>query len=185
MTLPLSNSPSTDGSLPTPTQKERAAALVRFQRWTLYLPLLLGFLLAVGLVLWLMWLTFGGSWFAAETNQQSSRALVSGLADVILILSVLPWLLICSALPLLVFAGIYKGRQRQMAPLRQLQRLFWQLETVLKTTDAKLQPIVAKIGQLVIKANARFEQTDQSIRRLSQPKPNQTHSDSNHTDHTA
>ncbi len=154
--------------LPSPSQLEREAAQRRFNRLYVYTPLALATLICLGLLGWLLWETVLVNWFMESNRVESARGLASGLADTIFIIMALPWALFCPVLPLLFFAGIWRGRRQGKAPLRRMQRLFWRLDDVLHKVDQKVNELAPRVAHYVVAGNARLTRWQATVARLVQ-----------------
>lgn len=137
-----------------PEQLERRERRQRFYRLRVILPMALVALLWLGVTLLLLWLTVAGEWFAIDTNQAYYRTLVSGLADIVLVLSLLPLLLLC-ALPSALAVGlvVYRRQKKQEAPEVENLPLFWRIENVIIRVKERLdEDILPRMAQPVITA---------------------------------
>lgn len=133
--------------LPTQAQKERAAALQRFNRLFVYLPVIIAAVIAVVVVGLLFWVTL-------IQPGESSRETVSGIASAVVILVSLPMTVLC-AIPSLLFIGIYvQGRKKGMAPQKRLQTIFWQIDSFVSKIQTAVLEITPKIARVLIKAHA-------------------------------
>jgi hypothetical protein len=132
----------------TPAQQERAATLRRFNLFFVYLPVALLLLLTLGLMGVLAWLTIGGG------GDESSRSVVSGVADIFTILFILPVTLLCAIVPLATIGLIVYGRQQGWGPLRWLQRTLWKVEDTVAKVHYKSEEIAPKVARPVISLHA-------------------------------
>lgn len=144
---------------PTTAQLERAAALRRFNRLAVYLPALLFALVA--LILFILMLINA----LPNEGSHNTRQFLSGLADIILIVTIIPLWLVLTLIPVGAVVLVYQMRQRDVAPLRGLQRLFWRIESKLGMVQQKTEEVAPKVAQPVVTANAKlafvFEWLDQ------------------------
>ena len=139
-----------------PEQLERLAARRRFNRLYVYVPLAVITLLWLGLILTLLWLAVVGRWFAMDTNQEYYRALASGLADAFTILMLTPFLLLC-ALPsaaAIAFTVYRRQRKGDPATVQKSLPLFWRVENMVLTIQAKVEAFMPKLAQPIITAHA-------------------------------
>ena len=124
---------------PTVEQAARAAELRRFNLLFVYGPLGLLTASVIGVIVFLL---------VIAISQPSDEALlfISGLADVALVIAMLPILIVGAALLGLIAYGYYSGRQRGMAPVRQTQRLFWRMDNIVGRlrvrTDATANSVI-------------------------------------------
>jgi hypothetical protein len=132
---------------PTTEQVRRTAELRRFNVLFVYLPI--GFISAVVVALVAIL-------FVVAINPPSLEALlfISGLADVALMIAILPMLLIGAIILALIGYAYTQGRQAGMAPIRQTQRLLWRMDNLAgrirvrteETTASARQPFIAVNG---------------------------------------
>lgn len=138
--------------LPTAEQHARLEARRRYNLLHVYLPLGLVALLWLITILALLWLTVVGKWFAVDTDQERFRALVSGVADAVTILMLLPCLLLC-LLPLGGAAGVFVWRRRRGADAPDVQEslpLFWRIENVISRVQAPVVAFLPKLAQPIV-----------------------------------
>jgi hypothetical protein len=144
----IPNSPPSVEYQPTAAQQQRAAALRRFNWLYFYLPITLISLGGLALFVYLLW-----SSLPAEQTQE--RLFVSALADIVIILTVLPTLLLCAIVPGAAVYLTMHGRKAGWAPLRKLQTLFWRLEGLLAKIDGPIRQVSDKTAQALIQAHSR------------------------------
>ena len=141
--------------VPTAVQLERAEALTRFNRWTIYVPL---GVLATAVVGFLIYLLILAVWPPYE----DTRLFLSGVADIILILFMLPVVLLFGLLLAGIFGGAFYWRQSKKEtgePSLQnkygrLRLLLWKLDKKLSTVYRKVDQLMPKIAQPVMRLNA-------------------------------
>ncbi|MCB8942315.1 MAG: hypothetical protein H6658_00935 [Ardenticatenaceae bacterium] len=138
------------GIEPTAVQQARAASRQRFNWFFIYTPLIifsLILLIITGLLIW----------GALSPNITGTRKFVSGVADIIIILTILPMTLLC-LLPSVAVIGVivYRRRSQEGEPEKygRLQRLFWRIDNILDIVQAKITAVLPKVGQPVIRLNA-------------------------------
>jgi hypothetical protein len=132
---------------PTPAQLARAAALRRFNRWFVYLPVSIAAviaLLVIGLLFWVTLIQPG----------ENSRETVSGIASAVIILVSLPMTLLCALPSVLIIGAFVQGRQKGMAPLKRVQTIFWQIDSLVLRLQTAVKNFTPKIAGIVIKAHA-------------------------------
>jgi hypothetical protein len=144
---------------PTAAQKKRAAALRRFNWLYFYLPILLFTIGGTAIVVLLLW-----SSLPAERDQQ--RLFVSGLADLILILTIAPLLLLCAIMPGAALFLVVRARREGQAPIRRLQTLLWRLETLLAKISSRITETGNQTAHKVIHAHSRMAWLRQLVRSL-------------------
>jgi hypothetical protein len=137
------------GAQPTAVQQERIDALKRSNWLFIYAPIL--FFVIVLLVLTGLLL-----WGAFSPNIVGTREFASGVADVIIILTTLPMILLCLTLPLGLFGFTIYRRQKQGTerPYGRLRPLFWRVDNILDTVQDKVETTAPKVAQPVTKLNA-------------------------------
>ena len=90
-----------------------------------------------------------------ETSQ-SARQLLSGLADIILIVTIIPLWLVLTLIPVGAIAVWVQMRQKDVSPLRGLQILLWRVDSKVGQLKAKTNEVVPKLAAPVVEANARL-----------------------------
>lgn len=133
--------------VPTTTQLERAAALKRFNRLVVYLPIIVAaliVLIVVGLLFWVALIQPG----------EASRETVGGIADAVIILVSIPMMLLCAIPSILFIAITIQGRKKGMAPLKRVQVLFWRLDNIVLRIQSTIQRTMPKIAAPVISGHA-------------------------------
>ena len=141
--------------VPTAVQLERAEALTRFNRWAIYVPL---GVLATAVVGFLIYLLILAVWPPYE----DTRLFLSGVADIILIFFMLPVVLLFGLLLAGIFGGAFYWRQSKKEtgePSLQnkygrLRLLLWKLDQKLSTVYRKVDQVMPKIAQPVMRLNA-------------------------------
>jgi len=131
---------------PTLEQAERAAALRRFNRLYIYVPIgLVSTITAVVVILLLI----------IAVNPPSAEALlfISGLADAALVIAMLPFVLLGAA-GIALMAYAYSGaRKRGTAPVRQTQRLLWRMDNLVGRVRVQTKRTANEIGRPFIRVN--------------------------------
>lgn len=161
---PSSVRPQTDLH-PTTLQGNREAALRRFNRLYVYLPIIATTILTLLVAFWLLWQTIISGWFT-ESNVAESRALVSGLADTLVFVFMLPCALLCPALPIGLFAGIFYARKQGVAPINRLQHLLWRLQNLLVTIHDQLSHVTSQIAHKLIHWHSLYSRWQAILKRL-------------------
>jgi hypothetical protein len=151
--------PPTAEYQPTAAQKARAAALRRFNWLYFYLPILLFTIGGLTIIVLLLW-----SSLTAEREQQ--RLFVSGLADLILILTIAPLLLLCAIVPGTAAYLLVRGRKEGQAPIRRLQTLLWRLEAFLARVGRRVTEIGTQAADKIIHVHSLTAGLRQFIRSL-------------------
>ncbi|MBK8901922.1 MAG: hypothetical protein IPM53_12100 [Anaerolineaceae bacterium] len=135
--------PTATAFVPTAVQLERARALKRFNLWTVYVPMgVVGtavFALLVYLFIIAIWPPY-----------EDTRLFLSGIADIILILTLLPVVLLFGLLLAGIIGGAYywrKSRNESDAPA--LQKQYGRLRLLLWKADQKLSGLYRRLDQLM------------------------------------
>ncbi len=129
--------------MPTAVQLERANALKRFNQLVVYLPLGLLATAVLGLLIYLLIL-------AIWPPYEDTRLFLSGIADIILILFMLPVVAIFGLLLAGIFGGlIYQRQSRKEDSAPSLQKKYGRLRLLFWKLDQKLSIVYRKIDQFV------------------------------------
>lgn len=145
MTIPVQ--PESQPYQPTAEQLERTAALTRFNRLYVYLPLII--FSAVGLFLLGLML-----WGVFSPNENGAIGLMSGLADLIVIMTVIPLLLLCAVVPAAAIGLVVYRRQQPQRKHGRFQTLLWRLDTLITKAQSKTATTLPKAAAPVIKGHA-------------------------------
>lgn len=142
---------------PTAEQLARAAALRRFNRLTIYLPVGLIIFIWLVLVLALLWLTVFGQWVNVSPTQLAYyRNLVRGIADISLIV-LFTLMLILGTIPIVLTAAVVK-RQRERRALRPAGvrplPIMWRLENLVVTIQQAITGVLPMIARPVTTLHA-------------------------------
>jgi hypothetical protein len=132
---------------PSAAQVERAAALRRFNWLYVYAPLGLLALLALVLVGLL-------AWGVLSPHVVGTAAFASGLADIIIILTIIPLQVLCAIVPLAAIGYVLYRRQQPKREHGRLQTLFWKIDTFLDKAAAKVDTALPKAANPVIRGYA-------------------------------
>lgn len=139
---------------PTTEQESRYQRLQRFNQLYVYLPLGLMTVAGIGLTIFLFYGAF------VPENRETTRAFTSALADLILILVMMPLSLVCGIVPMgMIGLMVYRRNLNQQADGPQygrIQPLLWRLESLLVTIHRKTAEILPKIAPPLIQLNARL-----------------------------
>lgn len=152
---------------PTITQRERFEKLRRFNWLYVYTPILICTAVVLVLIGMMMWGTFANP-------ETPTRLFFSGMADLILILILLPLIVIGligpAALGGFVYWQIQSRRTRQEQPVQiegnLVQRYSWRLEALLDKAAVTIERIVAKIATLLIRVHGQVEFASQFLRKI-------------------
>jgi hypothetical protein len=140
---------------PHPEQLARKAALQRFNRLYVYLPL--GFVVALSLLAIILLLV--GVLVPGLTG---AAALASGLADITIILFTLPMMALCALGPTMLVGMIMFSRNRRQAGIPRMddggaiQVLLWKMDNLVRQAQTKVVDTSPKVTKPVIEFNARL-----------------------------
>lgn len=129
--------------VPTAVQLERVNKLKRYNRWAVYLPLGLITTAVLGLLVYLLIIAI---WPPFE----DTHLFLSGIADIILILFMLPVVLIFGLLLVGIFGGgIYWRQSRKENDDGSLQKKYGRLRLLLWKLDQKLSRVYQQIDKIM------------------------------------
>lgn len=131
---------------PTAAQLQRAADLRRFNRWFVYLPVIAAAVIALVVVGLLFWVTL-------IQPGENSRETVSGIASAVVILAALPMTVLCALPSVLVIVAFVQGRQKGMAPLKRIQTIFWQIDSLVLRLQSAVRSFTPRVAGVVIRAH--------------------------------
>ncbi|UCG24950.1 MAG: hypothetical protein JSW55_02855 [Chloroflexota bacterium] len=133
-------------NVPTRKQAERDAALRKFNLLFVYGPIGLIGAVLLGLVILLL---------IVALNPPSDEALlfISGLADVAIVIALIPILIIGAAALGVIAYGYVRARQQGMAPVRQTQRLLWRMDNVIGRLRGRTEETASKVARPFISAH--------------------------------
>ena len=139
------NWPAESGAVfvPTAVQLARANELKRFNRWVVYVPLGVLATAVLGLLVYLLIL-------AIWPPYEDTRLFLSGIADIILILFLLPFVLLFGLLVLgLLGGGLYWRQSRNKTGERSLQEKYGRLRLLLWKLDQKLSKVYRQADKVM------------------------------------
>lgn len=154
MRMPVESSAETKERFqPAPAQLGRAAARRRFNLLYVYIPIALASLIVIGLVGLLFWRVF-------SPDVEGTRQFASALADVIIIGTTVPLMLLCAIGPAsLIGVAVYRRNRKQPEgdpqPYGRLQTLLWRLDALVANIQAKLAETLPRIARPIVEAYAR------------------------------
>ena len=134
---------STTIFVPTAVQLQRVNELKRFNRWAVYVPLGLLATAVLGLVIYLLII-------AVWPPYEDTRLFLSGIADIILIIFLLPMLLFLTLILAGIIGGaIYWRQSRKESGEPSLQRKYGRLRLLLWKVDQKLSGVYRQADKVV------------------------------------
>lgn len=137
--------PTVTAFVPTAVQLERARSLKRFNLWTVYVPVGVAATAALALLIYLLII-------AIWPPYEDTRLFLSGIADIILILFLLPVVLLFGLLLVgIIGGGFYWRKSRQESDAPALQKQYGRLRLLLWKVDQKLSGLYRQIDQLMPK----------------------------------
>jgi hypothetical protein len=132
---------------PTPAQIDRDAALRRFNRLFVYLPIIIAALIALVMIGLLFWVTL-------IQPGENSRETVSGIASAVIILVSIPMTLLCALPSALIIGLTLQSRQKGQAPIKRIQKSFWWLDNLVLRIQSTVNETVPKVANPVVKGHA-------------------------------
>ena len=132
---------------PSPDQMERAAALQRFNRLYIYVPLAVFSLAGLVLVGLLLWGVF-------SPNILGTREFASGLADLVVIMTVMPLLLVCAIVPAAAIGLVVYRRQQPKREHGRFHTLLWRLDALVTKAQDAVSTTTPKAAAPIIKGHA-------------------------------
>jgi hypothetical protein len=144
------------GFSPSSEQLERERQLKRFNRLNIYLPVGIASFFAIGLLMLMLVGIFAPGLVGAE-------AFLSGLADTILVLWMLPMTVLCAIGPIAYLAYLINRRQRRSllppdSPLlrhSRVQMALWRAQNILDRVERTAESSSERIVQPLIDATVR------------------------------
>jgi hypothetical protein len=124
--------------LPTPAQLERKAALRRFNRLYVYLPLAIFTTIAVIVIITLFWGAFSG-------DNAQRRVFISALADIVIILGTIPLILAFSIVPIGAVAAYFYVRSLPKQEHSRSHVFLWKLNNGINKVGDKTDEIAPKL----------------------------------------
>ena len=161
--------PTTTSYEPSANQLARASAIRRFNRLYVYTPLILSGLIALALLGIMLWFGLG------PQQREGFRPFLSGLADIVMIFTIMPLTVLCSIGPIsLIALGVYRYQKRQeqkesaepILPARGLQLLLWRLDAILDKTAVSVQAYALKAAAPIIQFNAFLAYTTSLLKQI-------------------
>ena len=142
---------------PTAAQQARADALRRFNLWAIYVPL--GLITAAILVLVVAMIVLA-------VIQPRWRPTTSAVADLLVILTILPTLLLCTLLPAGAGFVFIDSRRKGRAPLRSLRTLLWRLDTLVSRVQRIVSDGVDRFAPQTARIRTTFVRLETTARSL-------------------
>ena len=133
---------------PTNEQLEREAALKRYNRLYIYVPVTIAVIFVIGLIVLMLVGIFAPGLVGADE-------FLSGLADTILVLWMIPMMVFCAIVPIAYIGYVVNRRQRRNqlppdSPLlqhRRAQMAMWQAQDISERVDEKTDSVTDRIVQ--------------------------------------
>ena len=144
---------------PSNRQLERAAKIRRFNRIYIFLPVSLASIIALTLTILLIILALG-------IGTDEVRETISGIADSVLILAIIPTMVLCAIVPTAYIAISIQMRQRGVAPIRQTQWFFWVVQERLGFLGTRISKLMEKIREPFVRISARYAFLQTLITRI-------------------
>ena len=154
---------------PSSSQLERAKAIRRFNWRFVYIPLIIGIVIVLVLLGLMLWVGL------APQQAESYRPFFSGLADIVLIFTLIPMMMLCSIGPIaLIGLGAFRYQKRQEQkesgepepPARGLQLLLWRVDSLLDKASSSVQTHAPKAATPIIQVNAFLAYVESLIKQI-------------------
>ncbi len=142
-------SPPSEEYQPTSKQLRRGAAMRRFNRLFVYLPIAI----VAGLVVLTILIL---SIYVLRSDPEDYVIGLSAIADSVIIIILIGLMLPIGLFIALVGAAFFGGRKSGMAPLRQTQRLFWRLDVLGARIQRRVFSTVPRLADPFITVHGRF-----------------------------
>ncbi|MEM8856939.1 MAG: hypothetical protein AAGD96_01375 [Chloroflexota bacterium] len=147
----------------SPSQIERRARLSKYNRLTLYLPLVLMGVFISAVIGIMMWLTV----FPAAETQTDWRTFASGTADMIIIFTVLFLILGVALIPISAAVWIWYTWQNPRPVERWLQKWLSKSDTLLERTNLTVAERGEQVANASIHFNASARRVGRTLERLA------------------
>ena len=147
---------------PSPEQLERTAALQQFNRLYIYLPLAIFSLAGLALVVLMLW-------GALSPNVVGTREFVSGLADLVVIMTVMPLLLLCAIVPAAAIGLVVYRRQQPKREHGRFHSLLWRLDSLVVKVQNAVSTTMPKVATPVIKGHAWMAYVQTLLKDVKKP----------------
>lgn len=134
---------------PSNRQLDRATRMRRFNRIYIFLPVSLASIIALALTILLIILALG-------IGTDEVRETLSGIADSVLILAIIPTMVLCAIVPTVYLAISIQMRQRGVAPIRQTQWFFWVVQERLGFLGNLISRLMEKFREPFVRISARY-----------------------------
>lgn len=144
---------------PSNRQLERAARIRRFNRIYVFLPISLASIIALALTILLIFLALG-------IGTVEVRETISGIADSVLILTIIPTMVLCAIVPTAFIAISIQTRQRGIAPIRQTQWFFWRVQDRFGFLGIRIGRLMEKFREPIMRISARYAYLQTFLIRL-------------------
>lgn len=145
--------------LPTLEQLERKAALRQFNQLYVYLPLAIFTTIAIITTVALFWGAFSG-----EIAQR--RVFISALADIVVILGIIPLILAFSIVPIGAVAAYFYIRSLPKQENGRLHILLWQLNNGINKIGDKTDKIAPKLIKPVTASQSAYSYLSAFVRTI-------------------
>lgn len=151
-------------AIPTNEQTKRNAERESFIRWRVYFPIVLVSLFTLILFVFLIFQAFWGN---ADTTA-SRPEFISGMADAIMVIMLLPMLTAC-AIPSILGIGAYVyARQSDISITKTIQRYTRLLDNQLVKQAPKAVKASEKVAETVIKGRSKGVYVEQLVKKAKE-----------------
>ena len=145
--------------LPTLEQLERKAALRRFNRLYVYLPLAIFTTIAVIIIIALFWGAFSG-------DNAQRRIFISALADIVVILGTIPLILAFSIVPIGAIATYFYMRSLPQQEHSRTHDFLWQLNNGINKVGNKTEEVAPKLIKPITASNGAYSYLSTFVRTI-------------------
>lgn len=135
--------------LPTPEQQERKAALRHFNRLYVYLPLAIFTTIAIIVSIALFWGAFSG-------DNIQRRVFISALADIVVILGMIPLILAFSIVPIGAIGTYFYVKSLPKQEHSRTHVLLWQLNNGINKVGDKTDEIAPKLTKPITASHGAY-----------------------------
>jgi hypothetical protein len=134
---------------PSISQEDRGAKMRRFNFLYIYLPIGFAALVILALTILLLIMALG-------VGSAATLATLSGMADSVIILAIIPTMILCAIVPFVYLAVVFQTRSRGRAPIQQSQRMLWRVQDRLESVTFRVASLMSIMREPFIRISARY-----------------------------
>ncbi len=152
---------------PTTIQLERLAQQKRFTWLAIYTPVIITVLIILALVILMIWAVL-------SPTVVGTADFISGVADIIIIATTIPMILLCLLPPAAMIGLIVYRRQNRPEGVQygRLQTLFWRIDKFITTVNQKTDETLPKVAKPVVQFNSLIAGVQTAVSRLTKNQTN-------------